>query len=243
MNIKLFIKKIFFPKTYSKKAYIDHLRREGVIIGEHTEIYSPNRTSIDTNKFSLITIGDYCKITSGVTILAHDYSRSVPRRVYGQFVGGSLPVRIGDNVFIGVHATILMGTTIGNNCIVGAGSVVSGTFPDNVVIAGNPAKVVCTLKDYYEKARKNWIEDAKRCALSIYEHTGRRPTVEEMSDTYVELYMPHTQETIRQFPHMFDRSADEKESIIEDFLKTEPVYESFDMFLRVCGIDEEYKKS
>ncbi len=146
-------------------------------------------------------------------------------------------MRIGNNVFIGEHATILMGTIIGDNCIVGANSLVKGTFPDNVVIAGNPARVVCTLEEYYEKAKRNWADDAKRCALSIYEHTGRKPTVEEMSDTYMELYMPHTQETIDQFPHMFDRSADDKESIRKDFLKSKPVYESFDSFIKDCGIE------
>ena len=44
-------------------------------------------------------------------------------------VGGGLPVCIGNNVFIGMNAIILMGTNIGNNSIVGAGSVVKGNFP------------------------------------------------------------------------------------------------------------------
>ena len=188
------------------------------------------------NKKHLIKIGDYCKITVGVTILAHDYSRSVASRVYGQFVGGSLPVVIGDNVFIGEHATILMGTTIGNNCIVGANSLVKGAFPDNVVIAGNPAKIVCTLEEYYQRAKKNWVDDAKRCAKSIYEHTGRKPTIEEMSDTYIELYMPHTQATIDQYPYMFTRSADDHEKIKNDFLSSKPLYPNFESFLEDCGI-------
>lgn len=52
------------------------------------------------------------------------------------------PVVIGDNCFIGMNSIILKGTKIGNNVVVGAGSVVSGTFPDNCIIAGNPAKVI-----------------------------------------------------------------------------------------------------
>lgn len=52
------------------------------------------------------------------------------------------PVEIGDDCFIGTGCIILKGTKIGKNCVVGAGSVVSGSFPDNVIIAGNPAKII-----------------------------------------------------------------------------------------------------
>ncbi|MDI9401162.1 MAG: acyltransferase [Limisphaerales bacterium] len=52
------------------------------------------------------------------------------------------PIRIGDGCFIGANSIILKGTELGKNCVVGAGSVVCGKFPDNVIIAGNPAKVL-----------------------------------------------------------------------------------------------------
>jgi acetyltransferase-like isoleucine patch superfamily enzyme len=59
-------------------------------------------------------------------------------------IGGGIfgRIRIGNNVFVGTNCIILYGTTIGDNCIVGAGSVVRGHYPDNSVIVGNPAKVV-----------------------------------------------------------------------------------------------------
>ncbi len=234
--IKEMIKKAVFPNTYSSEAYKSFLRSRGVEIGEHTEIFSPNHTQIDANRKHILHIGDYCKITYGVTILTHDYSRSIAARVYGDYIGGALPVYIGDNVFIGQHAIILMGTTIGNNCIVGAGAVVKGTFPDNVVIAGNPAKIICTLEEYYAKAKSRFVEDAKRCAVTMYERSGRRPTVEEMTDSYFELYMPHTQQSIDEYPKMFERSADDRDRIIADFLKSKPVFESFEAFLEYCGI-------
>ena len=54
-------------------------------------------------------------------------------------------IKIGDNVFIGNNCTLLPNTTVGDNCIIGAGSVVRGKFPDNSVIVGNPAKVVLSM--------------------------------------------------------------------------------------------------
>lgn len=194
MNIKNLLKRIIDPNHYSSEAYIQYLRNSGVHIGEKTIVYAPRHTSIDIQKPHLISIGSYCKITTGVIILAHDYSISVARRVFGEFIGGTAPTKIGDNCFLGMNSIILPGTTIGNNCIVGAGSVVGGKYPDNVVIAGNPARVVCTLDEYYQKRKNRWVDDAKRCALEIYHNTGRLPTIEEMKDGFYWLYAPRTQE-------------------------------------------------
>ena len=65
-----------------------------------------------------------------------------------------MPITIGDSVFIGEHTIILVGKNIGNNCIVGANSLVKSTFLDNVITAGNPTKIVCMLEEYYNWAKK-----------------------------------------------------------------------------------------
>ena len=56
------------------------------------------------------------------------------------------PVKIGNNVWIGAHATILAGVTIGDNAIVAAGSVVTKDVPANVVVGGVPAKIIKTIE-------------------------------------------------------------------------------------------------
>ena len=57
------------------------------------------------------------------------------------------PIKIGNNVWFGANVVVLPEVEIGNNVVVGAGSVVTKSFPDNVIIAGNPAKVIRTIEE------------------------------------------------------------------------------------------------
>jgi acetyltransferase-like isoleucine patch superfamily enzyme len=86
-----------------------------------------------------ITIGSDCAISWGVTIIDDDHHQVLSN---GAATGPSAGVKIGDHVWIGCNAIILKGTEIGNHCIIAAGSVVKGKFPDHVMIAGCPAKIV-----------------------------------------------------------------------------------------------------
>ena len=54
----------------------------------------------------------------------------------------ALPIKVGNNVWIGGNVVVLPGVTIGNNVTIGAGAVVTHDVPDNVVAAGNPCKVI-----------------------------------------------------------------------------------------------------
>lgn len=124
-------------------------RRRGVSVGEGTCIY---RNVILDGGHELVRIGKNCVLT-GCTILAHDASTN--RRLglgYGQ-PSPSLPVVIEDDCFIGHGAIILMGVTIGQGAIVGAGAVVTRDVPANWVVAGNPAREICTVEELVEKRR------------------------------------------------------------------------------------------
>lgn len=133
----------------------------GAKIGEGTIFYNPMNTVVDETSLPFIEIGKNCRITAEVIILAHDYSYAVLRPEYHCMPRKAGVTKVGDNVFVGMKSIILMGSQIGNNVIIGAGAVVSGNIPDNVVVAGNPAKVVCTLDDYYERQIKRLDSYAK----------------------------------------------------------------------------------
>lgn len=88
-----------------------------------------------------IKIGVRCLIGDRVTIMDHDGHEINPLTRCNS-VGGSKPVIIGNNVWIGSLVTILKGVSIGNNSIVGANSVVTKDVPENFIVAGNPARIV-----------------------------------------------------------------------------------------------------
>jgi acetyltransferase-like isoleucine patch superfamily enzyme len=104
-------------------------------IGESTYFTSDMHIEV----MNSLEIGKECAISWGVTIIDDDHHQLVD----GQSkMKTHSTVIIKDHVWIGCNAIILKGTEIGNNCVVSAGSIVKGVFPDNVLLAGNPAKVI-----------------------------------------------------------------------------------------------------
>lgn len=124
---------------------VEYLRSRGVRIGSNVDILD---SDIDFCHGFLVSIGNNVTLT-GARILAHDASTK-------KFLGYSKVGRvdIGNNVFIGKGAIILPNTRIGNKVIIGAGCVVAKDVPDNVVIAGNPYKIICTFDEYIEKNQR-----------------------------------------------------------------------------------------
>ncbi len=101
------------------------------------------------NEPYLITIGDHVTISTHVEFVTHDGATWVFRdRPEYQGLQRFGPIEIGNNCFIGTRTIILPGVSIGDNCVVGAGSVVTRPVPDNTVVAGAPARAICTYDEY-----------------------------------------------------------------------------------------------
>ena len=103
-------------------------------------------TILDPSHCWLISIGDNVTLAPRVHVLAHDAS-TCNHLGYAR-IGN---VMIGNNVFVGAESVILPNVSIGDNSIIGANSTVSRDIPANVVAAGSPAKVICTLDEYLDK--------------------------------------------------------------------------------------------
>lgn len=177
--IKQILRKLIYREKSSGEKYIAYCKRGGATIGNNVTVYSAKNTTIDETSLQHIFIGDNTQITAGVIILAHDYSYSVLGNIYGELPRQQKDTIIGKNVFIGMNSIILMGSNIGDNVIIGAGSVVSGHIPSNTVCAGNPAKIICSLDQFLVKGRTRFEESA-RCYYAGIKRKKQDVTEEDM---------------------------------------------------------------
>lgn len=120
----------------SNERRIRFLRRQGVRIGEDCLVY----TTYFSSEPYLVKIGNHVAVSSGVHFSPHDASGWLFEDHPDMDVFGE--IWIGDNTYIGINCTILAGSRIGSNCVVGSGSVIRGVIPDGSVVIGNPARVV-----------------------------------------------------------------------------------------------------
>ena len=154
------IKKIISRLKYyyanrSKPAKVEYLRSLGAKIGDGTEL-NCNTTAFGTEPY-LIEVGKLCLFASGVQFFTHDGGVAVLNRlgVWGEGIERDKigRIKIGNNVYIGTNALVMPGVEIGDNCVIGAGAIVSKNIPSNSVAVGIPAKVICSVEEYAERAR------------------------------------------------------------------------------------------
>jgi maltose O-acetyltransferase len=139
--------KLYYEFLKKKKdSYIQKLVDKGLLLGENVNIV--DTFFFDPSHCFLISIGDNCTIAPGVRLIAHDASTF-------QFLGYTKigKIDIGADCFIGDSVIILPNVTIGSGSIIGAGSVVTKNVSPGMVVAGNPAKVICPVDQYLDKIR------------------------------------------------------------------------------------------
>lgn len=149
-----FIRKVFKHiyqcfSNLTNKGKVRYLRKQGCSIGNNVSILC------DVDSFStepyLISIGNNVRITSGCTFLTHDGASIVASRLDNKPYDKFGCIEIGNNVFIGINTIVMPNVKIGSNVIVGAGSVVTKNIEDGSVVAGVPARRICTTDEYIAK--------------------------------------------------------------------------------------------
>lgn len=151
------------------------LKRAGLRAG--TGVRIGNHTYIDKAFAWAITVEDDVTISWGVSIAAHD---AAGRRIAGYT--RVEPVRIGRGSYLGTGVIVLPGANIGQNCVIGSGSVVRGVIPDGSVAAGVPCRVLRSSDELATELRERVAEarrfDVNRAAMTV---GNVRAAVEELA--------------------------------------------------------------
>ncbi len=220
----------------SSDEFVEQLRKEGAKVGENVLFRYPEHTLIDMTRPSLIEMGNNLDINDNFTVLTHDFGTYVFRNLYHDFVNCSGKVKIGSNIYFGRNVTILKGVSIGDNCIIGLGSVVSKDIPANSVAVGYPAKVICSIEEYYEKRKKLCVSEAIEYSDSIRERYNREPVISDFNEEWC-LFLTKEE---------YDNNLTLKEQVdfrlknyVVEFLDKEREFHGLDSFLKTTKF---YKK-
>ena len=225
--------KEYFYKSSSER-YVHFLRSKHVKIGDNTVIFDPKRVQIDITRPELLEIGSHVFIHRGTVILTHDWASWCFVEKYNDFIPSHGKVKIGNNVWLGENVTILAGVEIGNDVVIGIGSIVTKSIPSNSLAVGVPAKVICTLDEYYEKRKKKYVSECIEYARSI-KASGREPKVEDFYDDYPTFVGSHN---YRNFDYPYLNIFHNKGKFYRWLQMHEPKYSDFSQFMNEINKEE-----
>lgn len=216
----------------SSDRFCNYLIRRGVHIGNNTYICSRS-AFIDETRPSLVSIGDNCYINENFTLLTHDYVTKVFLNLYGEFLSSSGSVKIGNNVSFGRNVTVLKGVTIGDNCFIGACSLVTKSIPANSIAVGIPCRRIMSIDDYFCRRKAEIFNEAFEYANSIVQRFGRFPKPSDFWEEFGLFVSGGEQDNYPELP--IKRQMGNK---YDNFCKYHKApYASFDDFLHAAGIN------
>ena len=150
-----------FNAIYKNISPVKYWKFRGAKIGDGVKI--SRKADLSTEPY-MVEVGKQSYITSFVEFVPHDGSVHVLRNLDPNLSDIDLfkgKIVVGENVFIGNHVAILSGVKIGNNSIIGYGSIVTKDIPEDSVACGVPAKVICSIDEYRKKNEKYFIKTKK----------------------------------------------------------------------------------
>lgn len=215
-------------------SYIKWLRKTGVKVGDGTKVFDARNIMIDVSRPELVEIGDNVFLHGGMTIMTHDWASWCFVRSHHEFYPSHGKIKIGNNVWFGRDVTICKGVTIGDNCIVGIGSIVTKSIPSNSVAVGIPAKVICSYEDYLNMRQTKYVEEALEYARTIIA-SGREPSIEDFKDDYP-IFVDRENYMDYDFPYS---KVFSKEHFMQWLLNHKKVFNGFDSFINAARIYNE----
>lgn len=227
--MKKLIRKLILKQYANNESYINYLKEKGANIGENVIFLSPNKKPIDERRIRYFSCGNNVVICDGVKFIIHDYSWENLRKTHNEILpnwGGKISV--GNNVFIGVNTIILKDCKIGDNVIIGAGSVVTQSIPDNCVCGGNPCKVICTMDEYYNKRKNNLLNEAVTMYKEIKEQKQEIPSKFDMA-WFGYIFTPKGER--EELLERLNVIGDNQQEVFELFLNCEPIFKNFKDFI------------
>ena len=238
-KLKKIVRRLFGVSKPTSEDLINDLRKRGAEIGTDVVVYGVENTMLDKQNPYLLKIGNHVRIAEGTKVLTHDYAWSVLKHYSsgdirpGAVLGAQGAVEIGSCVFIGMNSIITRGVKIGDHVVIGAGSVVTRDCPSGGVYAGNPARRIMSIEEYYHKRKSLQFEEARKIALRYRERFHAAPPKEIFDEYFMLFCSPDEAVNNAAFRKKLELLGNFDQSV-SYMRENKPMFDGYEAFLNAC---------